>query len=141
MRKEIFESEEEVRELWRKVYPNSKESPMIGFVERIIKAGLIKKSELEKAENEYFSYVGSKGLKHSKFGMLANTLIHLQRHEIARLQDQRLYPKNRPLKVYHGGCLECSNQYDYGLDYCDNCQYQEPNWKLPDLSNHNLRDY
>ena len=41
---------------------------------------------------------------------------------------------NEENKIFHGGCLECTSQRDYGMKRCDYCQYQKADWDKPDLS-------
>lgn len=36
---------------------------------------------------------------------------------------------------FHGGCFECKQYFIEGVNYCHNCQYFEPDWDKPDLSN------
>jgi len=38
-----------------------------------------------------------------------------------------------PEVQYHGGCYGCTSQKEHGLEYCEGCQYKEPNWDLPNL--------
>ena len=37
-------------------------------------------------------------------------------------------------KIFHGGCLNCTSQYVFGLMRCVKCKYFKHDWSLPDLS-------
>jgi len=38
------------------------------------------------------------------------------------------------MQIFHGGCHGCTQQDKFGVGYCVGCQYHDPNWDLPDLS-------
>ena len=37
--------------------------------------------------------------------------------------------------IFHGGCHGCTQQEQYGTDFCYDCQYFEADWSKPNLSN------
>lgn len=36
--------------------------------------------------------------------------------------------------IFHGGCINCVSQERFGLERCYGCQFQKPDWNLPDKS-------
>lgn len=50
-----------------------------------------------------------------------------------------MYRKNYG-EIYHGGCLICTKQQTHGKIWCNNCQFKNANWDLPDLSSDNEDD-
>lgn len=44
--------------------------------------------------------------------------------------------KNKQI-IFHGGCHGCTNQENYGIDYCSACQYRDANWSFPNLHSEN----
>lgn len=37
------------------------------------------------------------------------------------------------MKIYHGGCLGCTRQDNFGKKFCKMCRYHDPDWNKPNL--------
>jgi len=43
------------------------------------------------------------------------------------------------MKLFHGGCHDCTMQDKLGMGYCVGCQYFNADWKLPDLNDSHIK--
>ena len=59
MRKDIFENEEEARQFWLDLYPECTEGEFKQMMKRTRDENYIKKSELERARENYHNYVNT----------------------------------------------------------------------------------